>query len=71
MREGWDYVRQDAPTRTMILLLTSITTCISPFFMIMMPLYSRQILHIPASQFGVLMGSSGFGAFAGLSLSSR
>jgi MFS family permease len=65
IREGWNYVRGDAPTRTMLMLLASITTCISPFFMIMMPLYSRHILHIPASEHGILMGSSGLGAFAG------
>jgi len=65
MWEGWNYVRQDAPTRTMLMLLSSATFCISPFFMIMMPLYSRHILHIPASQHGILMGSSGLGAFTG------
>ncbi len=65
MRDGWNYVRADAPTRTMLLLLSSATVCISPFFMIMMPLYSRHVLHIPASQHGFLMGSSGLGAFAG------
>lgn len=65
MREGWNYVRGDAPTRTMLMLLASITVCISPFFMIMMPLYSRYVLRIPASEHGILMGSSGLGAFAG------
>jgi len=65
MREGWDYVRGDAPTRTMLLMLTSATLCISPFFMIMMPLYSRHVLQIPAAQHGILMGSSGLGAFTG------
>jgi len=65
MREGWVYVRGDAPTRTMLMLLASITTCISPFFMIMMPLYSRHVLGIPAAQHGILMGSSGLGAFTG------
>jgi MFS family permease len=65
MHEGWIYVRNDPPTRTMLMLLTSITTCISPFFMIMMPLYSRHVLQIPASEHGILMGSSGLGAFTG------
>ncbi len=65
MRDGWNYVRGDAPTRTMLLMLASATVCISPFFMIMMPLYSRHILQIPAAQHGILMGSSGLGAFAG------
>ena len=65
MKEGLHFVRGDRPTRSMILLLMCGTTCISPFFMIMMPLYSREILHIGASQHGLLMGSSGLGAFAG------
>jgi len=65
MRDGWIYVRGDAPTRTMLLVLVASTVCISPFFMIMMPLYSRHVLHIPAAQYGVLMGASGAGAFLG------
>ena len=65
MKEGLAYVRGDRPTRSMILLLMCGTTCISPFFMIMMPLYSRHILHIGANKHGLLMGSSGLGAFIG------
>ncbi len=65
MREGWRHVRGDRPTFTMILLLASSTVCISPFFMILMPLYSRHVLHIPAGQHGLLMASSGIGAFIG------
>ena len=65
MKEGLRYVRGDRPTRSMILLLACATTCISPFFMIMMPLYSRHVLHVGADKHGLLMGSSGLGAFAG------
>ncbi len=65
MKEGLAFVRGDLPTRSMILLLMCGSICISPFFMIMMPLYSRHILHIGADQHGLLMGSSGIGAFAG------
>lgn len=65
MRDGWNYVRGDRPTRTMILLLASITTCISPFFMITMSNFSRYVLHVPAEKFGILMASSGVGAFVG------
>ena len=65
MKEGFRYVRGDAPTRAMILLLACATTCISPFFMILMPLYSRYVLHVGADKHGLLMGSSGLGAFAG------
>ena len=65
MKEGLAYVRGDRPTRSMILLLMCGTTCISPFFMIMMPLYSRHVLQIGADKHGLLMGSSGLGAFIG------
>jgi MFS family permease len=65
MRDGFNYVRSDKPTRTMIFLLASITTCISPFFMVTMSNYSRNVLHISEAEFGYLMGGSGVGAFAG------
>lgn len=65
MGEGIRYVRQDRPTLAMLSLLAIATVCISPFFMILMPLYSRHILHIPAQSHGLLMGSSGIGAFTG------
>ena len=65
MKEGWRHVRGDGPTFTMMILLASSTVCISPFFMILMPLYSRHVLHIAASQHGLLMASSGIGAFIG------
>ena len=65
MKEGWRHVRSDRPTFTMMILLASSTVCISPFFMILMPLYSRHVLHIAASQHGLLMASSGIGAFIG------
>nr|WP_276617022.1 MFS transporter [Roseimicrobium sp. ORNL1] len=65
MKEGFDYVRRDKPTLAMIWLLATLTTCISPFFMITMPLYSRHVLHIDAQSHGLLMASSGIGAFLG------
>ena len=65
MREGWNYVRGDKPTRTMIFLLAAITTCISPFFMITMSNFSRYVLQVPEEKFGMLMASSGVGAFVG------
>ena len=65
MKEGFAYVRRDRPTLAMISLLATLTTCISPFFMITMPLYSRHVLHIDAQSHGMLMASSGIGAFTG------
>jgi len=65
MGEGFAYVRRDRPTLAMLSLLTTATVCISPFFMVLMPLYSRHVLQIPAQSHGILMGSSGIGAFLG------
>ena len=65
MREGIRYVAKDRPTRTMLTLLALATLCVSPFFMILMPLYSRHVLGIDAAQHGLLMGASGAGAFLG------
>ncbi len=65
MKEGFAYVRRDKPTLAMISLLATLTTCISPFFMVMMPLYSRHVLGVNAQAHGFLMGSSGIGAFVG------
>jgi len=65
MKEGIAYVRGDRPTLAMLSLLATVTTCISPFFMVLMPLYSQHILHIGPAEHGWLMASSGIGAFAG------
>ena len=63
--EGIRYVRQDPPTRAVILLLMLATVFISPFFMVLMPLYSRYILNVGAQQHGLLMAASGVGALIG------
>ncbi len=65
MKDGFAYVRRDPPTLAMITLLSLASFCISPFFMVLMPLYSRHVLNIPAQSHGLLMGSSGIGAFVG------
>jgi MFS family permease len=63
--EGIRHVRSDAPSAGMLLLLSQITLFISPYFMILMPLYSRHVLQIGPEQHGLLMGASGGGAFLG------
>jgi MFS family permease len=65
MKEGLQYVRSDAPTMRMIVLLALSTIFISPFFMIMMPLYSMHVLQLGAPEHGILMAASGLGAFTG------
>jgi MFS family permease len=63
--EGLAYVRADAPTLRMILLMASTTLFVSPFLVILMPLYSRVTLGLPAERMGVLMAVSGVGSLAG------
>jgi predicted MFS family arabinose efflux permease len=65
MKDGFNYVRRDKPTLAMASLFLTMTTCISPFFIITMPLYSRHVLHVDAQSHGLLMASSGIGAFVG------
>jgi MFS family permease len=65
MREGIRYVRSDAPSIRMIGILALLTVCISPCFIILMPLYSRHVLGVGPVQHGILMGASGIGAVIG------
>lgn len=65
MKEGLAYVRRDPPTLAMVILLATATLCVSPFFLIMMPLYSRHVLGVDAQSHGLLMAASGVGAFIG------
>lgn len=65
MREGFDFVRHDGPTRAMILLMASAACFASPFFMVTLPIYSRGVLGLDAEHMGILMGCSGIGSFAG------
>jgi MFS family permease len=62
---GLRHVRSDAPSASMLVLLSQITLFISPFFMVLMPLYSRSVLGIGPNQHGLLMGAAGGGAFLG------
>lgn len=64
-REGLDYVRGDAPTFAMILLMAALTVFISPFLMILMPLYARTVLGLEADRMGLLMAISGVGSLTG------
>lgn len=65
IKEGLAFVRSDAPTRVMVLLMVSITAFVSPFLMIMMPLYARNTLGLAAQEMGLLMALSGVGSFIG------
>jgi MFS family permease len=62
---GVAFVKADRPTRAMILLMAATTLFVSPFLIILMPLYARVTLALPAQNMGVLMGVSGIGSFTG------
>lgn len=65
MREGITFVRSDRPTLAMISLLALMTVCVSPFLMVMMPIYSRHVLRVGPVEHGLLMAASGLGAVVG------
>ncbi len=65
MREGFDFVRRDAPTRAMVLIMAAITVCISPFLVVTMTLYGKTELGLDEEKIGMLMAVSGLGSFTG------
>jgi len=65
LREGFTYARGDEPTRRMLMLMSMSTLFVSPFFVVMLPLYAQHTLSLGAREYGLLMAASGFGAFAG------
>jgi MFS family permease len=71
MREGWDYVRNFAPIRTVLLLFALISLMGWPYS-VLLPIFAGQVLRGNAHTLGWLTGASGVGALAsGLSLTLR
>jgi len=69
--EGFGYVGQSGPVRSLLSLLGLISLLGMPF-VVLMPIFADQILHVGASGLGLLMGASGIGALIGaLSLAAR
>jgi MFS family permease len=64
LREGWDYVRDSAPIRSVLLLLALISLVGMPYT-VLMPIFAGPILHGDAHTLGFLMSASGVGALAG------
>jgi MFS family permease len=62
---GIAYVRADPPTRAMVLLIAAATVFISPFVVIMMPIYARITLGLGPDGMGLLMAVSGIGSLVG------
>ncbi|MGD0963712.1 MAG: MFS transporter [Candidatus Acidiferrales bacterium] len=69
--EGFRFVRNTAPIRTLLLLTGAISIVALPYS-VLMPIFAARILHGNARTLGVLMGATGVGALLGaLVLASR
>ena len=65
IKDGLAYVRSDKPTLAMIALLASTVIFVFPCFMVMMPLYAKNVLGLGPDKLGLLMGISGIGGLTG------
>ncbi len=71
IREGWRYVTQSVPIRSILLNLSIISLFGMPYS-VLMPIFAVQVLGGGAHTLGFLMASSGVGALIGaLSLAVR
>jgi MFS family permease len=64
LREGWAYVAQSVPIRSILLLLALISLVGMPYT-VLMPIFAGKILHGGPHTLGFLMAASGVGALAG------
>jgi MFS family permease len=62
--EGWHYVGNFAPIRSILLLLALISLLGMPY-MVLMPLFAAHVLHGGPNTLGILMACIGIGALAG------
>ena len=61
LREGWIYVSNSAPIRTILLLFGLISLMGWPY-MVLMPVFAAQVLHGGPHTLGFLMGAAGVGS---------
>jgi MFS family permease len=64
LKEGFSYTFGFAPIKFVIMLLALISLMGMPY-VVLMPVFSKEILHGGAHTFGFLIGASGLGALAG------
>lgn len=62
--EGWRYVKQSAPIRSVLLFLSLVSLVGMPYT-VLMPIFARAILHGNAHTLGFLMAAVGLGALTG------
>ena len=65
MKDGVAYLRGDKPTLSMIGLLASTTCFIAPVFIVVLPIYVKDVLHLGPDKLGYLMSVSGVGSMLG------
>ncbi len=71
--EGFHFVAQPSPVRSLLLLLGLVSLTATPYS-VLLPLFAGRILHVQARGLGLLMGAAGTGALVGallLSMRSR
>jgi MFS family permease len=64
MMEGFRFVNETAPIRTLLMLLGLVSLVGMPYA-VLMPIFADQILHGGARGLGILMGAAGVGALLG------
>jgi MFS family permease len=71
LKEGFNYAFGFLPIRSMLLLLALVSLMAMPY-MVLMPVFARDILHGDANMYGFLMAAVGFGSLtAAIYLASR
>jgi MFS family permease len=71
LKEGWTYVSEFLPVRTILLLFAMVSLMGMPF-VVLMPIFAAQVLHGGPHTLGFLMGAMGVGALiSALSLAAR
>jgi MFS family permease len=71
MKEGWTYVSEFVPVRT-ILLLFAVVSLMGMPFVVLMPIFAAKVLHGGPHTLGFLMGAMGVGALiSALALAAR
>lgn len=69
--EGFRFVKNAAPVRSLLLLLGLVSLVGMPYA-VLMPIFAKQVLHGGARELGILMGATGVGALGGaLTLATR
>jgi MFS family permease len=71
LKEGWTYVSEFLPIRTILLLFAAVSLMGMPF-VVLMPIFAARVLHGGPHTLGFLMGAMGLGALiSALSLAAR